>query len=185
MMSTPRRRSRAALCGVLVGTIAFGWPRPSAAQPSGERIYAQAADAVVFLEITNASGDRVGSATGFMVAPDQVVTNAHVVEAGAINVLVGALHIPCATQRTDPFNDLALCTLAAKSTAPVITLSATDPRPGSIVYIISNPRGLERTISEGLVTGLRQQDGRSVIQISAAMSQGSSGGPLLNEAGEL
>ena len=54
---------------------------------------------------------------------------------------------------------------------------------GDRLLVISNPLGLERSISEGLVSGIRKIDGANMLQISAPISPGSSGGPVLNSAG--
>ena len=53
------------------------------------------------------------------------------------------------------------------------------------MFALGNPEGLEKTITEGLFTGYRDFDGQKVAQISAALSPGSSGGPILNSDGEL
>jgi len=64
--------------------------------------------------------------------------------------------------------------------------------PGSVnigakVYAIGSPMGLENTISEGIISGLRQteENGRKYIQITASISPGSSGGAVVNDKGEL
>ena len=58
-------------------------------------------------------------------------------------------------------------------------------RVGERVYAIGNPRGLEQSISEGIVSGLREEDGTLWIQHSAPISPGSSGGALISSRGEL
>jgi len=58
-------------------------------------------------------------------------------------------------------------------------------RAGERVYAIGNPRGLEQSISEGIVSGLREEDGILWIQHSAPISPGSSGGALISSRGEL
>jgi serine protease Do len=155
------------------------------APQSGERVYAAAADSTFVLEMSTSAGKAVGTAMGFLVADHLVLTNAHVANAGTISVRTGSLQVTCVTKRVDPLNDLALCEMAAKSSSTPIKLAATDPSPGATVYALGNPRGLEKTISQGLFTGVREADGRRVAQISAAISPGSSGGPILNSSGEL
>jgi hypothetical protein len=65
------------------------------------------------------------------------------------------------------------------------TLPAHPAQIGERVYAIGNPRGLEQTITEGIVSGNRELDGTSWIQHSAPISQGSSGGALISSRGEL
>lgn len=56
---------------------------------------------------------------------------------------------------------------------------------GDNVYVVGNPRGLEGTFSQGLVSGVRNVKGNRYLQITAAISEGSSGGPILNESGQV
>jgi len=60
-----------------------------------------------------------------------------------------------------------------------------DLAVGEHVFAIGAARGLERTLSEGLLSGLRHQPGRNLVQTSAAISPGSSGGGLFDERGNL
>jgi hypothetical protein len=53
------------------------------------------------------------------------------------------------------------------------------------VYAIGNPRGLEGTFSEGLVSSIRRGDGAAMLQITAPISQGSSGGPVFDDRGRV
>jgi S1-C subfamily serine protease len=64
-------------------------------------------------------------------------------------------------------------------------LADEEPKAGSAVFALGNPKGLERTISQGLFTGHREIQGRRLVQISAPISPGSSGGPILNSEGKL
>ena len=73
-----------------------------------------------------------------------------------------------------------------RSTAPAIQRSNNrDLRVGQRVYAIGAPQGLELTLSDGLISGLRDAAGAQIIQTSAAISPGSSGGGLFDDAGEL
>jgi len=58
-------------------------------------------------------------------------------------------------------------------------------KPGQKVYALGNPLGLENTISEGIISGLRVDGVKQLIQITAPISHGSSGGGLFNEDGFL
>jgi len=80
------------------------------------------------------------------------------------------------------------CVLSADS---ITLVPITGIRPfgdlavGERVFAIGAPIGLERTLSEGLLSGLRHQPGRNLVQTSAAISPGSSGGGLFDERGNL
>jgi len=71
---------------------------------------------------------------------------------------------------------------------PDIKLSAKDPKVGEKVYAIGSPMGLENSLSEGIVSGKRTEIGKkkqNLVQITASLSPGSSGGAVLNSIGEL
>jgi tetratricopeptide (TPR) repeat protein len=66
-----------------------------------------------------------------------------------------------------------------------LPISDVAPTPGTSIYTIGNPAGLQRTISTGVVSGVREFKGRQLLQISSPISPGSSGGPVFNSAGEV
>ena len=62
---------------------------------------------------------------------------------------------------------------------------STDIEVGAVVYSVGNPRGYLNTLSEGLISGVRDRNGFDLFQFTAPISLGSSGGPLLNTHGEV
>jgi serine protease Do len=90
---------------------------------------------------------------------------------------------------TNPFLDLALLKVSLPAGyTPVITyLSATDDlRDGDPVFAVGNPLGLERSVSEGIVSRRnRAESGLAYIQTTAQINPGNSGGPLFNVHGEV
>ena len=174
-------RGRFAISAFLAGQLA--WPTSGIAQQS-EAVYAAAASSVFSVSIADESGREVGTASGFVVAPDLFLTNAHVAAAGHIAVHVGPILVGCDVQRIDRLNDLALCRLQSRGTARPLKLADEDPKVGSTIFAVGNPRG-PNTVSQGLFSGYRNLSGRRVVQISAAISPGSSGGPIVNVAGDV
>jgi S1-C subfamily serine protease len=92
---------------------------------------------------------------------------------------------------TDPATDLALLRMRAGS-LPYAALVTNRPRPGQLVVAIGNPLGFESTVSAGIVSAtgraLRGRDGRlieNIIQHTAPLNPGSSGGPLLDSRGAI
>jgi S1-C subfamily serine protease len=158
---------------------------PCAFAQQSDTVYAAVADSVFALSVAGDNGREVGTASGFVVEPDLLLTNAHVANAGHISVQIGSRLVACEVERIDRAHDLALCRMQARAPAKPLKLAADDPKPGSTIYAIGNPQGFNKTISEGLFTRYRDLEGRRVAEISAAISPGSSGGPIVNVAGDV
>lgn len=85
----------------------------------------------------------------------------------------------------DSENDLAILEVEASGVGTVALGDSDDVRVGEPIVVVSNPEGLEQTVSNGLISGIRDLDGRKLFQISAPISEGSSGGPVFNGRGEV
>jgi serine protease Do len=89
----------------------------------------------------------------------------------------------------NPFFDLALLQLPTQDDAefkPVYLSEEADYREGDVVFAIGNPLGLERSVSQGIVsTRTRNFEGLVYIQTTAQINPGNSGGPLFNARGEV
>ncbi|HVY48393.1 MAG TPA: trypsin-like peptidase domain-containing protein [Minicystis sp.] len=179
--------STAAACG---GRAAAPPATPSAPAAATSKtltpaqIAARSTPAVVTIRSPEALG------TGFLVRPDGwIATNLHVI-AGARELLVvlpdHSEHAVVEVMGVDPERDLAVVRIDAKA-LPVLTLGDSDVvHPGDPVVAIGHPLGLEDTVSNGLVSAVREVDaGLTVLQISAPIAPGSSGGPLFNDKGEV
>ena len=93
--------------------------------------------------------------------------------------------LPATIERVDAFNDLALLTTGAELAVKPLIIADVSPAPGTGIFAIGNPAGLERSISTGVISGVRELKGRQLLQITAPISPGSSGGPILNARGEV
>ncbi|MEN8376812.1 MAG: S1C family serine protease [Gemmatimonadota bacterium] len=162
---------------------------PLAAQELTPReIAASAAPALVYITAL-AGGEEIRTGSGFLVSPDgRLLTNHHVVE-GADEVRVelasGEIYDRVLFQGSDERRDLAILRIPGSD---MQTLALADDRlaeVGDPVYVMGNPMGLVGTFSDGLISARRLVDGTALIQISAPISSGSSGGPVLNSAGEV
>ncbi len=152
---------------------------------TGKLVYSSSQESVFLIYLNDATGSPDALGSGFLVAPHVLVTNAHVAEAGNPVLAVGPVRIPLKIINLDKSNDLATLSFVADITSKPLPL-ATDPiMPGEEVFAIGNPEGLEKTISQGIVSGTRTNDGRELIQITAPISHGSSGGPVFNAKGEV
>ncbi len=84
----------------------------------------------------------------------------------------------------DPINDLAFLKIEAVDLPTVPLGNSNNLNLGDEVLLVGAPEGLEQTVSNGLISGIRLDDGVRILQTSAAASHGSSGGPLINRNGE-
>ena len=158
---------------------------------SPDVLFARTAPAVVRVNVHDGAMKPLGHGTGFFVSADGVVvTNYHVID-GANYATVersdGTVLRVEGVAALDGGNDLALLKVTPGDDAPlpVLSLGTDQPPPiGTTVYAIGHPLGLKNVLSEGLVSSLGDAArGQYFIQTTAAISPGSSGGPLLTADG--
>lgn len=142
----------------------------------------------VTINVTDSYGKK-GTGSGFFVTKEgDILTNEHVIEdASKIDVVTFSNNTYSARIRAyDKERDMAL--LAAdvpqREVVPLV-ISSNTPRPGMEVVVAGSPRGLEQTISNGIVSAIRDLPDISLVQITAPISPGSSGGPVVNMNGEV
>jgi len=88
--------------------------------------------------------------------------------------------------QSDALRDIAVLRLAGwNGTSLHLAVDPDGVQVGEDVLAVGNPLGLEGTVTRGIVSAKRKLAGVSLVQIDAAISPGSSGGPLINEAGEV
>ena len=160
-----------------------------------EDIAEKALAATVYLEMKDKNGKTLGIGSGFFVKPNLIATNYHVIEGAAKGTakLVGkytTYNIEGVTA-TDKINDLALLQVTAygiygiKGIKPLSLGNSDTVRIGETVYVAGNPKGLEGTFSDGIISSRRDKDTKERLQMTAPISPGSSGGPVLNRKGEV
>jgi hypothetical protein len=128
---------------------------------------------------------RFGS--GFFVSADLVVTNYHVIKGREHLKIVGrgVSYDVFGTVAIDSERDLCVIRVSNRK-GPRLTLASNGPLAvGDEVYVAGNPEGLEGTFSQGIVSSIRQINHVRYIQITAPLSPGSSGGPVLNRRGQV
>src|SRR3989449_9719051 len=156
------------------------------AAPSPQELFRRLSPSVFVVEALNERGSVVATGSGVAVAPSKVVTNKHVIREGVVwRVRHGSKTWPATLTHLDPDHDL--CRLKAEGLkAPPVTVRASSTLAvGERVYTIGAPEGLELSLSEGLISGLREFEQVRLIQTSAAISPGSSGGGLFDNQGRL
>jgi S1-C subfamily serine protease len=154
-----------------------------------EKVASQASPAVVTVLSFDEKDERIGLGSGFIVRSDGlIVTNYHVIQGGASvevrSKTIGAYNVSgvVAVSRE---KDFAVLKINAAN-LPVIRLgNSSDVKLGESVMVIGNPKGLTGTISAGLISQFRQEESFSLLQTSAPIYPGNSGGPLINKRGEV
>jgi serine protease Do len=131
-----------------------------------------------------------GLGTGFVVAPDgRIVTNYHVVRGAGEPIIVaadGREFKEVEVIAVDEPHDLAVLRIGAHGLKPLILGDSSTAKPGEHVVAIGNPLGLGDTVSDGLVSAIRDlPQQRRMLQITAPISPGSSGGPVFDDRGDV
>ncbi|HEX6717980.1 MAG TPA: tetratricopeptide repeat protein [Pyrinomonadaceae bacterium] len=144
----------------------------------------------VAIETFDSHGEKLSRGSGFFVDADRIVTNRHVLEGAyraEVHSSTGAVFVVKGVLAVDAEGDLAL--LKIDPPTPQIKplpLDKTSPQEGESVVVIGNPLGLEGSVTNGIVSAVRDIPtfGR-IIQITAPISSGSSGSPVVNMQGQV
>ncbi|NHZ90518.1 DnaJ domain-containing protein [Massilia sp. CCM 8733] len=162
---------------------------PVAASGSGamgmEDLFAKLSPFVARINMYNGAS-MVGTGSGVALGGNEIITNCHVALAGSrLQVKLGQDSYEATVSVADEERDL--CKLSVKGlNAPAAVIGASgELRTGQRVIAIGAPHGLDLTISDGIVSSLRPLDGGTLIQTTAPVSPGSSGGGLFDSAGRL
>ncbi len=137
--------------------------------------------------LTIKSGERIGA--GFIVSPDgHGLTSAHLVgdSSQVTVVLANDEELEAKVTRTDEARDLALLKLDMKNLPAVRFAASSELKQGIRVAALGAPLGLEGSVTEGIVSALeREVKGKRYLQIDAALNEGNSGGPVIDEQGRV
>ena len=149
----------------------------------------QTLPSTVLLVMGNSDTEEVKSGSGFFVAEDVVITNFHVIkettEGYAKIYGQEKIYEILGIVGTDEKNDLALLKIKGIK-GKALKLNADDSAAiGDEVFAVGNPKGLEGTFSQGIVSSIRKTGKFNLLQITASISSGSSGGAILNNKGQV
>lgn len=159
------------------------------AQESPEKL-TRLKNAVVIVTTFDEHGKPLLQGSGFFIDSDQVATNFHVIK-NASQIRVETFNKTVSTVSsvlaTDEKSDLALLRLTTPAPqATVLSLRTTAAAEGDLVTVISNPQNFQWKVTRGSAGLLWEFQGLGErLQISAAISPGSSGGPVLDEDGDV
>jgi len=149
--------------------------------------------AVVAIATYDASGEALMTGSGFFLRPGQVVTNLHVIR-GAVRAEIktldgkGKVFPVNGTLAVDEEGDLALLgvDMPLASATRSTELAKDLPDEGETIFVIGNPLKLEGSVSDGIVSAVREvPNSYRIIQITAPISHGNSGSPVFNLKGQV
>ena len=176
---------------IRIVTHVYGGPYAHLVELTPEQIYARCAPAVFYVEIYDESGWCIKTGSGFFLTSDGLaITNYHVIS-GAYSASItvsdtGEMYMVAGVYDYSAAEDWAVLQIDGSGFQ---TLEIGDPGydvGGATVYAIGSPLGLQNTISAGIISNPARVDGgMTYIQMSAAISPGSSGGALLNKYGQV
>ncbi|WP_068073016.1 S1C family serine protease [Novosphingobium lentum] len=203
-MTVRLRLAFAALFALLCG----GWVAPALADPTDISAAARGVVRVVIVQNDGSNVSLIGHGSGFAVAPNLVVTNAHVVEElrNDDTLMVGVVPpegksgVVAHLIAFSPGNDLALLRLDGKATVPFVTLNPAPVEDGSEVYAVGYPGNVDMaqglSLSDlvdpqapvktrGMVSAGRSSRSFDTLLHTAPIGAGNSGGPLLDSCGRV
>jgi tetratricopeptide (TPR) repeat protein len=162
---------------------------PAICLADADKLFKENSKAVVVVITYGEKGNPISQGSGFIVRTDgAVVTNYHVIS-NARNIKVKAGEKVLDVEGliyVDKENDLVILKVKGEGLPTVKLGDIGKIAIGEKVYVISSPQGLENTISDGILSGIRKVTPElEVLQITAPVSSGSSGGPVFNKDGEV
>jgi len=184
-MATTKKWLMRPLIGVLL--LCFG--ASSTYAQTAQQIAKKAFRSTVLLVMEDANGQPLSLGSGFFVRDGEVASNLHVVEGAARGYakIVGQktkYDIEGITA-VDPERDLVVLKISGARAGAVTLGNSESVQVGETVYAVGNPQGLEGTFSQGIISSIREVGTNKLLQITAPISPGSSGGPVLNGKGEV
>jgi S1-C subfamily serine protease len=162
------------------------------AQESLPALVKRVKPAVVAITTYDANGESLMTGSGFFIKPGQVVTNLHVVRA-AVRVEIktldgkGKMFPVNGVLAVDEEGDLALLSVDMPlERSRSSELASELPEEGEPIFVIGNPLKLEGSVSDGIVSAVREvPNAYRIIQITAPISHGNSGSPVFNLKGQI
>jgi tetratricopeptide (TPR) repeat protein len=165
---------------------------PARAQENLPELVRLVKPSAVAIETYGAKGEKLSRGSGFFIAPDKIITNRHVIENASrveIRLVNGKTYSSNGVLAIDGEADLALLQIKVPSDQAVpvpLLIEKGVPQEGESIVVIGNPYGLEGSVSNGIVSAVRDIAGYGrIIQITAPISPGSSGSPVVNMRGEV
>jgi S1-C subfamily serine protease len=149
------------------------------------QVFDKVKDSVVVVKTLDGKGEVRSQGSGVMLPSGKIATNCHVIEGGiSYEVGRGEDFVRATLYAGDNDKDICLLNIKGLTGKPAQLGRASNLRVGVPVYAVGAPQGLELSLSDGIVSQLRGGS-PPFIQITAAISPGSSGGGLFDGEGRL
>ncbi|MYE90957.1 trypsin-like serine protease, partial [Candidatus Poribacteria bacterium] len=163
---------------------------PVANAQTPQQIAKKALAATVLLVMKDDSGKPLGLGSGFFVDTNFIATNFHVIEGatrGTAKLVGEQTEYPIEVfTAMDETHDLAILQVAVPDVQPLPLGDSDTIEIGDTVYVAGNPKGyFEGTFSDGIISAIRGDSTSKRLQMTAPVSSGSSGGPVINGSGEV
>jgi S1-C subfamily serine protease len=176
-------------CGLIFTFLLGALPCYSAAQQTVAEVVKRSSDAVVLIVTSDSNGQETALGSGFLISADgEVVTNFHVIKdahSAIVKLSTRAFFPVSGILASDPSRDLAILEIKGNNLPFLALGSDNKPQVGDHVVAIGSPLGYQGTVSDGVISSLRDDGGKKWIQTTAPVSHGNSGGPLLDMDGQV
>lgn len=144
----------------------------------------------VAIEAFDAKGTMISRGSGFFIGNERVITNRHVIENASrveLQLQDGRKFLIRGVLAIDGEGDIALLQVEVpRGMAVPLPIGRAVPQEGESIVVVGNPFGLEGSVSNGIVSAVREIPGYGkIIQITAPISPGSSGSPVVNMYGQV
>jgi len=171
-------------------TLVGGFVSQAAAQDILPELVKRIKPSSVAIETFDAKGNTLSRGSGFFIAADRVITNRHVIEKSSrveIHLMDGKKFTARGVLAIDGEGDLAMLQVDVPMALAIpLPIVRSVPQEGESIVVVGNPFGLEGSVSNGIVSAVREISGYGkIIQITAPISPGSSGSPVVNMYGQV
>lgn len=181
----------AAVLAALMAATVIAFPAGAIADDSLPVLIKKIQRSIVLISTFGEDGSELAYGSGFFNgATAEVLTNYHVVQGAAsaeVKLLNGDRYRVLGAVSEDRDNDvMRIATAVPEEYSVRLELSRRVPELGEKIFVIGNPMGLEQTVSDGIISAIRKdEENGNVIQMTAPISSGSSGSPVMDMRGEV
>jgi Flp pilus assembly protein TadD len=161
-------------------------PSPAEVALTPRQVFDKVKNSIVVVKTLDAQGKLKSYGSGVLLPSGKIATNCHVIEGGD-SYLVGRdkEFVRATLYAEDGDKDIGILDARGITAEPVQFGKAASLKVGDPVYAVGAPQGLELSLSDGIVAQLRGGPPPLLIQTTAAISRGSSGGGLFDREGRL